>query len=368
MPESVRHDDAAIAKLLEAIGGLAGQVGREVKLMEVCGTHTMAIFRHGIRELLPANVSLISGPGCPVCVTPSAAVDAMVELARTPGVTITTFGDMIRVPGSESSLEREKAQGADVRIVASPMDALAMAEREPDRKVVFLGIGFETTVPGAAATLLAAQERGATNFSILSVHKLIPPAMHVLLESDEVQIDGFLCPGHVSVVIGADAYRPIAERYSVPCVVAGFEARDVLESVYLLLRQVARGQGKVENQYVRAVRWAGNPIARKVTDQVFEVCDSEWRGLGVMPGSGLAIGREYAAHDALAVFDIAMGRSVEPAGCCCGEVLRGVVTPMDCKLFRSRCTPSTPVGPCMVSSEGTCAAYFKYHFQERGHE
>jgi len=356
-------DDAAIGKLVKGIHDLAGRLNRKVNLMEVCGTHTMAISRHGIRKLLPENVNLISGPGCPVCVTPSAAVDAMVALARKPDVTVATFGDMIRVPGSESSLELEKANGSDVRIVASPMDALFIAEKESDRKVVFLGIGFETTVPGVAATIVAAKERGVANFSVLSVHKVIPPAMSLLMESDDVAIDGFLCPGHVSVIIGSDAYIPIAENYKVPCVVAGFEAGDVLESVYLLIRQILDGRNEVENQYVRVVKAEGNPTARKIVDQVFEVCDAEWRGVGVIPKTGLSIRKRYASFCSLHIFHMNMGESVEPKGCLCGTVLRGAAKPTDCKLFRNRCTPAAPVGPCMVSSEGTCAAYFKYHIE-----
>lgn len=361
----IGRPDIESEKLAKALHSLANRAGRTVQVMEVCGTHTMAISRHGLRELLPPKVELLSGPGCPVCVTPPGVVDAMVQLARRRDVTVATFGDMLRVRGTNSSLEMERARGADVRVVASPMDALRLAQQKRDSQVVFLAVGFETTAPAVAATVAAARESSVRNFTAFCSHKLIPPAMEALMESGEVFIDGFLCPGHVSVIIGSDAYRSVAERYRVPCVVAGFEPQDVLEAMVLILRQVVQGRADVENQYVRAVRPSGNPVARRIVSEVFEVCDAEWRGLGVIPQSGLRLRTAYEMCDAVKVFDVQPVRAAEPVGCLCGSVLRGAVRPDECPLFRRQCTPATPVGPCMVSSEGTCAAYYKYPAESR---
>ncbi|MBM3860073.1 MAG: hydrogenase formation protein HypD [Verrucomicrobia bacterium] len=343
---------------LNRIAEQARRVGRNVTFMEVCGTHTMAVSRSGLRQLLPANVKLISGPGCPVCVTDTSYIDAAIELARRPGVIVTTFGDLIRVPGSESSLERERAAGADVRVVYSPADALALARENPDKQVVFLGVGFETTAPTVAWTIKKAAQDGVMNFSVLCAHKTMPFAMEALLKDQEVKIDGFICPGHVSVITGAQLYRFIPERYGIPCVVCGFEAVDVMKCIVMLLAQIAGKRTAVEIEYSRSVNETGNPAAQQLIAEVFEESDAGWRGIGVIPRSGLAIRKEFARWDA--------GRSVtfresKPhPGCRCGDVLRGVLTPPDCKLFAKVCTPTNPLGPCMVSSEGACAAFYKY--------
>lgn len=332
-----------------------------VRLMEICGTHTMAIFRHGIRSLLPDTVELVSGPGCPVCVTATEEIDRSVKLARTPGVIVTTFGDMIRVPGSESSLQEERAMGADVRIVYSTFDALKIAKDNPNLEVVFLGIGFETTAPTIAAAIQTALETRQHNFSVLPSNKLLPPAMHALLAGGDLGIDGFICPGHVSTIIGTSAYEIVSAQHHVPCVVIGFEPVDILQGILMLVEQVEAGRSDVEIQYTRAVAPQGNPAALSLMHSVFEPCDAPWRGLGVIPGSGLAIREPYSHHDATSRFDLDVPPAKEHPGCRCAEVLRGSVRPPDCKLFRAGCTPGNPVGPCMVSSEGTCAAYFKYH-------
>ncbi len=337
---------------------------RPVRLMEICGTHTMAVFRHGLRALLPEQVELISGPGCPVCVTSMEQIDMAVELAGTPGVTVATFGDMLRVPGSQSSLSREASMGADVRVVYSSLDALRTAVNEPQREVVFLGIGFETTAPTVAAAIRTAREKGVKNFSVLSAHKLLPPAMDALASSADSAIDGFICPGHVSTVIGISFYEKVAARYGIPCVVAGFEPVDILQAVLMLLSQIEAGRAEAEIQYVRAVRPRGNPSALAVMEEVFEPCESTWRGMGRIPLSGLAIRDSYASHDAGRRFEINPPPAKEPPGCRCPEVLRGAARPVDCPLFRKQCTPRTPVGACMVSSEGACAAYFKYRIEE----
>jgi hydrogenase expression/formation protein HypD len=337
---------------------------RPVRFMEICGTHTMAIFRHGIRSLLPGHIELVSGPGCPVCVTAMEEIDRAVKLARTPGVIVTTFGDMLRVPGSASSLKNEQAQGATIRMVYSTMDALNIAADNPDRQVVFLGIGFETTAPTVAAAIRTAHDQGQHNFSVLSAHKLLPPAMDALLSGGDLSIDGFICPGHVTTIIGTSPYERVAEQYHTPCVVTGFEPVDILEGVLMLVEQAEEGRAEVQIQYNRGASAGGNRPALKLMDEVFEPCDSPWRGLGTIPQSGLTIRDPYAEQDARRRFDSHVPPAREPAGCRCAEILRGAVRPTDCTLFRKVCTPRTPVGPCMVSSEGTCAAYFKYH----GHE
>ena len=349
------------AELLRLIEDRAGRLGdRRIRFMEVCGTHTMSLFRSGIRALLPPNVRLLSGPGCPVCVTPMGLVDAAIAIARRPDVILATFGDMVRVPGSESSLERAKAEGADVRILYSPLDALKLAEAEPGRRVVFFAIGFETTAPTVAATVAYARDRGLRNLLFLVAHKLIPPAMTAILESGEVRLDGFLCPGHVSVTTGSAVFEPIAERYRAPCVVTGFEPEDILEGIGMLLRQVVEGTPCVEIQYTRWVSREGNRKARERMDEVFRVCDAAWRGLGTIPQSGLELRPELRAFDALAELGVAVPPELENPGCSCGEVIRGLIEPPDCPLFANRCTPATPVGPCMVSTEGSCAAFYKY--------
>jgi hydrogenase expression/formation protein HypD len=350
-----------IRETVREIAALAEAIGRPVRLMEVCGTHTMAAFRTGLRSLLPDAVSLLSGPGCPVCVTPNGYLDRAVAIAREPDTVVTTFGDMVRVPGSRASLEQARAHGADVRVVYSPLDALEAARKMPDRQIVFLGVGFETTAPTVAWTLKEAKEQEIRNYAVLCAHKTIPEAMDALLAADEVSIDGFLCPGHVSVITGSQAYRPLCEAHGVPCVVAVFEAADMAKAILMLLRQIVDGKAEVAIEYTRSVTEEGNVDARRICGDVFEPCDAAWRGVGTIPCRGLKIRDAYGAHDAERVFkDVKVDPPAEPGGCICGDILRGTRVPTDCGLFGDDCTPSNPVGACMVSSEGTCAAYFKY--------
>jgi hydrogenase expression/formation protein HypD len=334
--------------------------GPPVRIMEVCGTHTVSIFRSGLRALLPENIKLISGPGCPVCVTPVSFIDHALEIARQARPIVATFGDMMKVPGSASNLERARAQGADIRVVYSVNDALNIAEAEAPRKLMFLGIGFETTAPTVAGAVRAAAAKGLDNFFVLNAHKRVIPAMAALLENREVRLDAFLCPGHVSVIIGGRAYEPISEKYGKPCVVAGFEPLDVLQSLYMILTQISRGEAKTAIQYTRCVRDQGNAVSLKLMDEVFEPCDSVWRGLGAIPESGFRMRPSYAPFDAARHFQVETPPAAEHPGCRCGEVLCGLITPVECGLFGDACTPGLPVGPCMVSSEGTCSAYFKY--------
>lgn len=337
-----------------------------IRLMEVCGTHTMAIFRHGIRSLLPDTITLLSGPGCPVCVTDQADIDAFVRLARRDDVIITTFGDLMRVPGSGSSLQQERAEGADVRVVYSPLDAVETARKTPDKKVVFLGVGFETTAPTIAATLITARQMGLENFCVYPAHKTVPPALTALMayraeHHDQPGIDGFLLPGHVSVIIGLNAYEDFRRQFNTPCVVAGFEPVDILEGIWQLIRQIETGQAQLANAYSRVVTGTGNIRAREMMAHVFEPCDARWRGIGLISGSGLAIREDFSVFDAGRRFALDNTPVAEPKGCACGDILIGVKTPPECALFRTTCTPLAPVGPCMVSSEGTCAAYYRYH-------
>ncbi len=353
------YRDSRIAQSLVKQIHAAGS--RPVRLMEVCGTHTMAIFRHGIRPMLPQTITLLSGPGCPVCVTDQADIDAFIDLSRRNDVIVATFGDLMRVPGSGSSLQKEKAEGADVRVVYSALDAVQLAGQNPDRTVVFLGVGFETTAPTIAAALLTARHLRLNNFCVYSAHKTVPAALVALMGTRDVSIDGFLLPGHVSVIIGLQAYRPFFEQYTVPCVVAGFEPADILHVILRLVEQVESGRAWLENGYPRAVTEAGNAKARQVIEQVFEPGDARWRGIGMIPGSGLYIRAEMAEFDAVRRFNLELKAACEPKGCACGDILTGVKTPPQCALFRKKCTPMNPVGPCMVSSEGTCAAYYRYH-------
>ena len=350
----------------ELVRGLAEQLKRmaapPATLMEVCGTHTVAIARYGLREALPEGVRLISGPGCPVCVTPQDQIDLFIVLGEIEGVTLATFGDMVRVPGTTQSLEQARAEGADVLMVYSPMDAVEAAAKDPEKQVVFFGIGFETTAPAVALAILEAQRQGVSNFSVLCAHKLIPPAMMALLES-EVGVDGFICPGHVSVIIGSEAYKPVAARGK-PCVVTGFEPADVLGAVRMLLRQLAEGRSEVEVEYSRAVRPEGNRKAQELLGRVFRVVDARWRGLGTIPGSGYELAEEFAEFDAARRFEVEPPKSVEPRGCRCGEVLTGMIDPPECPLFGEACTPRKPVGSCMVSSEGACQAWYRYRRSE----
>ena len=354
------RDPQVAARFLEILAAAAARLDGVKTLMEVCGTHTMAIHRHGIRSLLPTKIRLISGPGCPVCVTPVDFVDKAVALSRLPDVIIATFGDMVRVPGSTTSLLKEKAQGIDLRIVYSPADAVALAARNPSRRVVFLGVGFETTAPTVAASILQAEKSWLENYFVLCAHKTIPEAMALLGEDPEIPIDGYLCPAHVSAVIGTRAYASLATEHAIPCVVTGFEPLDILQGVALLVHQILDGRAEVENQYSRFVRREGNPKAMEILHRVFEPCDARWRGLGTIPGSGLRIREEFAAFDIEKRLTIAAEPAREPSGCCCGEVLKGKIAPRDCPLVGTLCTPEEPVGACMVSNEGACAAAYRY--------
>jgi len=333
---------------------------KSARLMEFCGGHTVAILKHGIRQLLPPTIEMLSGPGCPVCVTDNADLDKAIALAQIPGVILTTFGDMLKVPGSRSSLQKARADGADVRIVYSTIDALQIAQENPDKGVVFLGIGFETTAPTIAASVLQAEQEGISNYYVLSLHKLCPPVIKALLDSGEVRLDGLICPGHVSAIIGSRPWEFIARDYSIPCVVSGFEPLDVLQSVDMLVAQIESGRSEIEIAYRRGVRPEGNRQALELMERVFEVCPARWRGMGLVAHSGLRLKPEFERFDAELAFKINPGPVVEPKGCLCGDILRGVKTPQDCRLFAKVCTPESPVGPCMVSSEGSCAAYYLY--------
>jgi len=329
-----------------------------INLMEVCGTHTMAISGFGIRRAVDHRLRLLSGPGCPVCVTAQGEIDAAIGIAARAGVTVVTFGDMLRVPGSRTSLEKEKARGADVRVVYSVLDALRMAESNPEREFVFLGVGFETTAPTVAAAVISAREAGVLNFSVQPMLKAIPPALQKIALSDRVNVDGFILPGHVSAVIGSGPYRFLADRFRLPSCVVGFDALDILQGIYMLLRQL-QTEPRVEIQYRSTVRPEGNREAQQVMGRVFEPVDAAWRGLGVIEGSGLGFRRGFADFDAGRRFDIKPVPERRTA-CRCGDVMMGVILPPDCRLFGKRCAPENPVGPCMVSSEGACAAYYKY--------
>ncbi|NQT31222.1 MAG: hydrogenase formation protein HypD [Deltaproteobacteria bacterium] len=330
------------------------------RFMEFCGGHTVTIFRYGIRQVLPETVEMVSGPGCPICVTANADLDKAIALAQIPGVIVATFGDMIKVPGSRSSLQKIKAEGAEVRTVYSTMDALKAAADNPDKPVVFLGIGFETTAPTVAASILQAEEQGIKNYYVLSLHKLCPPVIRALLDAGEVELQGLVCPGHVSTIIGSHPWEFIANDYGIPCVVSGFEPLDILQCVDMLVGQVEKGESKVEIAYRRGVRPEGNRQALKLMEQVFEPAPARWRGIGEVADSGLKLRDKYRRFDAEANFKLKPGPPVEPAGCICGDILRGVKTPADCKLFGKACTPESPVGPCMVSTEGSCSAYYSY--------
>lgn len=326
--------------------------------MEVCGTHTMAISRAGLRPLLAPRIDLVSGPGCPVCVTDDEDIDRAIAVAKLPGVTLTTFGDMIKVPGTEDSLASAMAAGAEVKVVYSPLEALDIAEKDPGRKVVFLGVGFETTAPVVAGTVLEARRRKIDNFHVLSFHKLVPPALRALAGLEDFSIDGFILPGHVSVIIGSDAYAFLPEEFGIPCVVTGFEVTDILQAIERLIEMGSDG-ARLEVEYSRAVRPEGNRKALAVMDEVFEARDAAWRGLFVIPGSGLKLRKEYADMDA-GTWDVELPGPTSAKACRCGEILCGRIKPGDCPLFGTRCTPDSPVGPCMVSSEGTCASYYLY--------
>ena len=328
--------------------------------MEFCGGHTHAIFRHGLRQMLPPTVDLRSGPGCPVCVTATADIDRAIAQAQLPGVILTSFGDMLRVPGSRGSLQTARAKGADVRVVYSTLDALQIARDNPQRPVVFLGVGFETTAPTSAASVLQAQAEGVDNYFVLSLHKLTPPATRAILDAGEVRLSGIIGPGHVTTIIGSDAWEFLPRDYGVPCAIAGFEPLDILQAVADLVEMAEARRPAVSNPYSRSVRPQGNRTAAEIMARVFAVSEVEWRGLGRIPASGLAIRAEYARFDAGLAFAVDVGASREHSGCRCGEVLRGIIEPPECGLFRRVCTPADPIGPCMVSAEGACAAWYQY--------
>ena len=354
-----------VGALLEAIGALTGKVvaerGRPLHIMEVCGGHTHAIFKYGIANMLPAEIELVHGPGCPVCVLPIGQVDDCVAIAETPGVIFTTFGDAMRVPGSKKSLLQAKAEGADIRMVYSPLDALALARANPEREVVFFGLGFETTMPATAFTILQAEAERIRNFSLFCNHITIIPTMQALLESPDLNLDGFLGPGHVSMIIGMRPYQFIAEKYRLPLVVAGFEPLDILHSLWLVVKQLAEGRAEIENQYGRVVPQDGNVAALGAISRVFELREFfEWRGLGSIDHSGVRMREAYAHFDAERKFALPSQRIADPQSCQCGDVLKGLIKPRQCKVFGTGCTPETPLGALMVSSEGACAAYYQY--------
>lgn len=350
------RDKQLIAILVKKIHAYNGPT---VRFMEVCGGHTMAIQKFGIPALLPDNVKLVSGPGCPVCVTSLRFVDHAIALSRLKDVIITTYGDLIRVPGSTSSLEKEKSHGADIRMAYSTMEALSIAKKNPEKKVVFLGIGFETTAPASAAALRQAKQEKVSNFFLLSAHKIMPPAMAAIVD-EKVAIDGYLAPGHVSTITGSEIYRPISETYGLPVVISGFEPTDILQSIYMMLRQLEEKNIVVDIQYKRAVRPEGNEKAQQIMKDVFEYRDDWWRGIGVLPASGLGIRPSYDTWDAGRHFSVEIEPTIEPKGCICGEVLKGVTRPDECALYGDVCHPANPVGTCMVSEEGACHAFYKY--------
>lgn len=353
------NDTYDIKKIINAINKMKD---RKYKIMEICGTHTTAIARFGIRSLLPSNVMLISGPGCPVCVTPMSRIDNIFEIAENKNVIIATYGDMVRVPGSmpNKSLEKLKAQGAKVEIVYSPIDAVYIAKENINKDVVFLAIGFETTVPGTALAISYAEEKGIKNFYVFSLHKTIEPVMRNLISEKDFDIDGFLCPGHVASVIGVKGFEFLSREYNIPSVICGFEAGDILVSIYMLLNLINNKESKTENEYIRCVNYEGNIKAQSIIKKYFEPRDDLWRGIGEIKNSGLKLKEEYFKYDAEKRFSIELSNKEKLTACRCGDVIKGKINPFECSLFEKECTPWNPIGPCMVSCEGTCAAYYKY--------
>lgn len=360
------RDPAAARQLIATIEEQAKQLDRPIKLMEICGGHTHTIYRYGLENLLPDSIDLVHGPGCPVCVIPMGRVDDALWLANQPDVILTTFGDMMRVPGSEESLLQARARGCDVRFVYSPLDSLKIAEENPDKHVIFFAIGFETTTPSTAVTLTAAKQRDIPNFSVFSNHVTIEPPLRAIANGGVTEVDGFIGPGHVATVVGTKAFDFLAEEFNRPVSVCGFEPLDILQGVAQLLEQftsgdIAAGKARVQNQYARVVRPEGNPSAQALLDRVFDIRDEfEWRGLGTLPHSGMAISEEFAKWDAERIFDVPSNRVEDPAACECGSVLTGHIKPWQCKVFGTACTPDTPIGTCMVSPEGACAAYYNF--------
>ena len=352
-------DPKLACDLVRAIRAFSPEGG--ATLMEVCGTHTVAIARAGIRDLMPEGTRLASGPGCPVCVTCNRDIDTVIALARVPGVTIATFGDMTRVPGSTSSLLAEQAAGRSIEIVYSPLDALALAQANPTRQIVFVGVGFETTTPLVARAVKRAADAGLANFSIFAAHKNMPGALEAIVADPQLKVDALILPGHVSTIIGSEPYRFLAQRYGIPGVITGFEPVDVLQGIAMIMRQLHEGRAEIEIAYARGVMPEGNPHAVAAINEVFETCTATWRGLGDIPGSGYRLRDQFAQFDAVRRFQPEIEPTVEPRGCRCGDVLRGIMAPSECPLFRKACTPENPIGPCMVSSEGSCAAYYRYY-------
>lgn len=350
-----------VRTLISQINKVCKKLKNEIRLMEVCGTHTMAIARYGLKKLLPENIRLISGPGCPVCVSPDSYIDIAIEISKIYDVRIVTFGDMFRVPSGNGSLEKQSAEGAKVDIVYSPVDVLEIAKKNSEERIVFLGVGFETTAPVVGKVIMYAKQQGIKNFTVLSGHKLIPPAMETLVNDKNHKIDGFICPGHVSTIIGSAPYNVFPEKYHIPCVISGFEPCDILHSILILLKMLT-GEKKVsvEIQYSRCVEKNGNVLALKVISEVFDIVDSEWRGIGIIKASGLAIKEKFKSFDAAKQFKVKIKKSYSRKDCICGLVLKGLKEPFECKLFAKKCNPEKPVGPCMVSSEGACAAYYAY--------
>ena len=346
--------------VIKKISKLAEKIDRPINLMEVCGTHTVAIFRHGIQSVIPDNIKLLSGPGCPVCVTSVADVETVIALSRKDDVILTTFGDMMRVPGVKSTLYDARAEGANIRIVYSPMDSLAIARENDNKKIVFFATGFETTSPSVAATLYMADKEGVENFYIHSVHKLVPPALEALVGLEGIKLDGFILPGHVSTIIGVKPYKFLADNFKIASVIAGFGAEDILHGILMLLKQMEASKYDVQVQYKGVVKEDGNPKAMEILLNYFEASDAHWRGVGILPKSGLTLKEEYTTRDALRLYDIDVWDPKEPKACRCGDVLTGKIVPTECNLFGKTCTPEKPVGACMVSTEGSCAAYYKY--------
>ena len=358
--ELAAFKDPQLARgLIESIGKLAPVGG--ATLMEVCGTHTVAIARNGIRNLMPPGTRLASGPGCPVCVTSNRDIDTVIALTRIPNVTIATFGDMTRVPGSTSSLLKEQAAGRSVQIVYSPLDALALAAQHPEREIVFVGVGFETTTPLVAMAIKRAAAADLKNFTVFAAHKNMPGALEAIINDPQLKLDALILPGHVSTIIGAAPYEFLAKKYGIPGVITGFEPVDVLQGIAMIMRQLHEGRAEIEIAYARGVMPQGNPTALAAIDEVFETCPAIWRGLGRIDGSGYRIREEFSRFDAVRHFQPDVEPTQDPKGCRCGDVLRGIMAPSDCPLFRTVCTPENPVGPCMVSSEGSCAAYYRYY-------
>jgi hydrogenase expression/formation protein HypD len=352
------YRDGRIARAL--VGEITRRVTRPWALMEICGGQTHTIMRYGLDELLPSQIELVHGPGCPVCVTPLEIIDKAIALALRPEVTLVSYGDMLRVPGSHSDLFRAKAQGADVRIAYSPLEGVKIARAHPDRKVVFLAIGFETTAPPNAMAAWQAKREGLKNFSMLVSHVLVPPAMRALMTSPQNRVQAFIAPGHVCTVMGYQEYEALVRDFTVPIVVGGFEPADLLEAVLMLVKQLEQGEARIENQYVRSVSYEGNLPAQQVMKEVFEVADQKWRGIGSIPRSGLRLREEFATYDANRVFDLELVTADEPAECISALVLQGLKKPADCPGFAMRCTPENPLGAPMVSAEGACAAYYHY--------